>query len=136
MGGPAERLGELVRGGVAERAAGLPAVQRRGAGLGVDLAVVLRFDPGLELAVEVVQAGHGAGGPGGGGLVGDLDEELAPHRCEETFDLAASFGPVRGGVRQPDPELRAGAQQPGVGERRAVVDVDLGGDAAGGERGA
>ena len=51
-----------------------------------------------------------------GGGVGDLDEELLAHAAKPPLDLAAALRAVRGGVDQPDAELAAGPQQPGVDE--------------------
>ena len=131
---PEERLRERGRGGQRERAAGVPARQRRGPGLGVLAAVIDGLDPGGEQPVQLVQVGEGVPARVALGVAGDLDEELVANGPEEAFDLAAALRATRGGVDQPDPELRAGSQQPGVDERRAVVDIDRVRDSPGAER--
>ena len=57
VGFPEERLGQRGRGGQRERAAGVPARERRVPGLGVDAAVVDGLDPGGEQPVQLVQIG-------------------------------------------------------------------------------
>jgi hypothetical protein len=57
------------------------------------------------------------GAVAGGGLAGDLDEELFTDGAEEPLDLPAALRAARGGVDQADPELGTGPQQPGVDER-------------------
>ena len=139
---PQERLGQIVRGrhrrGPPEPGpAAVPAVQRGLPGLGVGAAVVLGFDPRGQQPVERQQRGAVISTGGDqvlGGGVGDLDEELFAHGPEEPFDLAAALWPVRGGMHQADPEFGACPQQPGIDERRPVVDIHAGRDPAGGQR--
>ena len=133
---PEERLGQRVGARDRERAGGAPAGERGRCGLGVDLAVVDGLDPRGEQRVELAQVGDRVPARIALGVPGDLDEELLADGPEVAFDLPAALRPTRGGVDQPDAELRAGAQQPGVDERRAVVDVDPVGDPARTERGA
>jgi hypothetical protein len=127
---PEERFGQRVGGRQRKRAAGLPARQRRLAGLGVHAAVVDGLDPGGEQPVELAQVADRVPTRIALGITGDLDEELLAHGPEVAFDLAAALRPTRGGVDQPDAELRARAQQPRVDERGAVVDIDPVGDPA------
>ena len=94
------------------------------------------LDPGGEQPVELAQVGDRVPARVALGVPGDLDEELLADGPEEPFDLPAALRAARGGVDQPDAELRAGPQQPGVDERRAVVDVDPVGDPARAQRGA
>jgi hypothetical protein len=97
--------------------------------------VIVGLDPGDQQPVELGQAADPPGGLTGGiADAVDLDQELLADGAEEPLDLAATLGPARGGVDQPDAQHRAGAQQPGVHKRRAVVDRDLLGHAAGGQR--
>jgi hypothetical protein len=130
--GPQERLAQLRGGGPGQRGGrpGLPASQRRRAGLGVDPGVVVGLHPGDQQAVQLGQVGDAVGG-----LAGDLDQKLAADGAEEPLDLAAALRSAWCGVHQPDAQDRAGPQQPGVHKRRAVVDIDLLGHAAGGQRG-
>jgi hypothetical protein len=129
--GPQERLAELGGGGPGQRVgqALLPTPERRRAGLGMDLGVVVGLHPGDQQAVQLGQVADPLG------VAVQLDQELAADGAEEPLDLAASLRPARGGVHQLDAKAGAGSQQPGVYKRRAVVDVDLLGDAAGGQRG-
>src|ERR1035441_4656378 len=88
---PQERGIQLGGAGEPGRARAPPG-QRRRAGGGVDPHVVLVLDPGGEPAVELLQpVRHPAAGRGPA-VGGDLDQELAPHRLEETFYLAAAGG--------------------------------------------
>ena len=124
-----------VSGWAARTGASVPACQRWVPGLGVFAAVVDGLDPGGEQPVEFAQIGDRV--PAGiGGVAGDLDQELLADGPEIAFDLAAALRAPRRGVDQPDPELRARAQQPGVDERGAVVDIDAVRDPARAERGA
>ena len=109
-----------------------PTLQRRLPGLAVRAAVVDLLDPGGEQAVQLGQAGDRAAGALG--TVDDLDEELLAHGAEHPLDLASAGGLAGSGVHQRDAQAGAGAQQLGVDERRAVVDVDPLRDTAGGER--
>jgi hypothetical protein len=86
----------------------------------VRAAVVDLLDPGGEEPVELQQISH-VTLAGLGGLAGDLDEELVAHGAEEPFDLSPTLRTARGRVGQPDAELGAGSQQPGVNERGPVV---------------
>nr|WP_244938650.1 hypothetical protein [Actinomadura madurae] len=52
----------------------------------------------------------------------------------EPLDLAAALGLARGGVDDADGQLGRGALERGVHERRPVVDIDVLGDTAGGQR--
>jgi hypothetical protein len=91
--------------------------------------VVDGLHPGGEQRVQlhqVVQFPAGA----------DLDQELLAHGAEESFDLAPAGGLAWFGVDQLDTQAGAGAQQLLVDERRPVVDIDRGRDAAGGQPGA
>ena len=107
----------------------LPTVERGLPGLGVHPAVVDGLCPGGEQGVELDQVVEFAAGA-------DLDQELLAHGAEESLDLASSGRLAWPGVHQPDAETGAGAQQLFVHECRAVVDVDAGRDAAGGDAGA
>ena len=96
----------------------------------MDAVVVGRFDPRGERSVEFQQRlgrGHDRVADLLGGAVFDLDEELVPHAAEPAFDLAPPLLLAGTGVDQPDPEHRAGPQQPVVDERGPVVDVDRAG---------
>lgn len=102
------------------------------------LVVIDRLDPGGEQRVQLEQPSGGGqllGGEVFGAAVGDLDEELITDGAEESFDFAPSLGSVWGGVHQPDPELAAGPEQPGIDVGRPVVDVAGGWHPAGGQRG-
>ena len=55
-----------------------------------------------------------------GDLPGDFDEELLADGAEEPLDLPAALRAARGGVNQPDAELRARPQQPSVDEREPL----------------
>jgi hypothetical protein len=128
---PQERLGQRVGGGHGRAVpGGLPAVvpplQGCLPGLGMHLVVVDGLNPGGELGVELEQTRGRCQlplGQVGGAGVSDFDEELVAHGAEETLDLAAALGAVRGGMHQPDPELAAGPQQPGIHVGRPVVDI-------------
>ncbi len=65
--------------------------------------------------------------------VADLDQELTSNGLEESFDFPFAFGPVGGGVDDPDAQLRRGAFERVVDKRGAVVDMDGLWDAAGGQ---
>ena len=54
-------------------------------------------------------------------LAGDLDQELLAHGAEHPFDLPSALGSAGLRMHQPDTEFRAGAQQPAIHVRRAVV---------------
>ena len=103
--------------------------------------MVDRLDPGGEQPVQLDQVGHpvpawlAAATAVVGGLAGDLDEELLAHGPEEPLDFAPALRASRSGVDQLDAQFRACPQQPGIDERRPVVDVDPVGDPARGERG-
>ena len=127
--GPAERLGQVRGGGDGERAAGFPPGQRRLPGLGMRPGVVDRLGPRGEQPVQLRQVRD----LGGAGL-GQLGQELAADGAEEPLDLPPALGPSGLAVHQLDAQPGAGPQQPRVDERRAVVHVDVLGDAAGGQR--
>src|SRR5438128_9696294 len=78
--------------------------------------VVDRFDPRLERAVELVQAGWR--------VVLELAQYLFSDRSEYPLDLPAPLRPSRPGVDQPDPEHRTRPQQLPRHERAAVVNID------------
>jgi hypothetical protein len=90
-------------------------------------AVVDGFHPGGEPGVQLDQVGDLSAGA-------DLDQELVAHGAKQSLDLAPTGRLTRFGVDQPDAQAGAGAQQLLVDECRAVVDVDRGRDAAGGQR--
>src|SRR5216683_4597512 len=69
-----------------------PPLQRRRPGRGVDPDVVFVLGPGGKPAVELLQPGRHPAAGGGPAVGGNLDQELAPDRFEETFDLTASLG--------------------------------------------
>jgi hypothetical protein len=119
---PEERLGQRGRGGQRERAAGLPASQRRLAGFRVHGAVIDGLDPGGEQPVQLEQITDMVAARLV--LTGDLDQELIPDAAEVALDLPAALRASGGGMGEFDPEFRAGAQQPRVDERRAVIDID------------
>jgi hypothetical protein len=99
----------------------------------VDLAVVDGLDPRGEQPVELAQVGDPMAA-GIVGVAGDLDQELFAHGPEVAFDLPAALRAAWHGVDQPNPEARAGPQQPRVDERGTVVDIDSVGDPARPER--
>jgi hypothetical protein len=69
-------------------------------------------------------------------IAGDLDHELLLDRLDHPFDLAPPHRPSRLAVGQLHAEHRAGPLQRHVGITRAVVAVQAGGNAVGGDRGA
>ena len=83
--------------------------------------------PGL-----VARGGVPLGGPPHG------DQDRAGVVAGQHLSGRSAAGPAdgRGGVNQPDPELGAGAQQPGVDERRAIAGIDRVREPARPERGA
>src|SRR6266536_1299951 len=130
---PPERLGQPVGRHRRRWAGGEEPGQRRLPGLGVDPAVVDGLDPGGEQRVELAQVvDRGAGRLAG---AGDLDQELVPDSPKQTLDLASAGGLPGSTVDQPDAEYGAGSAQLGVDEHGPVVDVDLAGQAAGGQPG-
>jgi hypothetical protein len=98
-------------------------------GFGVHPAVIDRLYPRGEQGVQLHQVVEFT-------ARADLDEELIPHRAEHPFDFPSAGGLPRLGMHQPDPQRRARAEQLFVHEGRSVVDIDRGGDAAGGDAGA
>ena len=97
----------------------------------VDAPVVDVLHPGGEQPVHLGQVADFPSRPAVPGR--DLDGELAVHGPEEPLDLAPALRPARGRVDQLDAQPGAGPHQPRVNERRAVIDVDVGRDAAGGQ---
>ena len=75
------------------------------------------------------------GGQVGGGGVGDLDEELFAYRAEKPFDLAPTLRSMRCRMNKADSEFRARPEQPGINERRSVVNIHRLRHTAGSERG-
>ena len=128
--GPAERVGQVR--GRRGRGNGPPASHRASGGCPVSecsRAMVDRLGPGGEQPVQLRQVREP-----GGAVLGQLGQELAADGAEEPLDLAPALRPSRLAVDQLDAEPGAGPQQPRVDERAAVVNVDVLGDAAGGQR--
>src|ERR1019366_4860175 len=127
---PQER-GVQLRGAGEPGRARAPPLQRCRPGGGVDPHVVLVLDPGGEPAVELLQPGRYPAAGGGLAVGGDPGQELAPHRFEKAFYLAAALGPVRRRVSDPDAQLRAGHRSRLIGEARPVIDIQRPGQAPG-----
>jgi hypothetical protein len=87
-----------------------------------------RLDPGAEQAVQLVQIGGPAAGV-------QLDQELLADGAEGPLDLAAALWLAGLGVGQADAEHGQAALELARDERRAVVDIQRAGQAAGGEPG-
>jgi hypothetical protein len=97
-------------------------------GLGVGAVVVDPFDPGAEQPVQLLQVLGAAAGL-------QLDQELLAHGAEDPLDLAAALGLAGTRVDKADAEHRTSPLELAGDERRAVVDVQTAGQAAGGEPG-
>src|SRR6266536_284182 len=124
--GPQERLPQLGGAGQAGWRAGQEPLHGGLAGLGVLAVVVDALDPGAEQAVELVQVGGSAAGV-------QLDEELLADGAAGPLDLAAALWLAGLGVDKADAEHGQAALELAGGERRAVVDIERAGQAAGGE---
>ena len=123
---PAERLAQQARIGPARRAAALEPPDRRLAGLGVRPPVGHLGGPGGEQVVERIQ--------GLDALVGSLGQERLADIAVEPFLLSPPFRRIRRRMDQADAQHRAGAGQPRIGKRRAVVTIEHFRQAAAGDR--
>ena len=128
---PAERLSQVRLGRGRERAAGFPPGQRRLPGLRMLPHVVNRLHPRGEQLVQLGQVRDP-----GGALLGKLDQETITDSPEKSFDFSLSFWSSGLAVDQLDAQLGAGAQQPRIDERAAVVDVGVRRDPPGCQGGA
>jgi hypothetical protein len=125
---PAKRLGHQHRVGRFGWPADKPPGQRGLAGLGVNTGVADLLGPGGEAVVELVQAVDA-------GLLG-LEQEALADQAVQSLLLASALGCVRFAVDQADTQHRAAACQRLIGVGRAVVHIQLLGQAAACDRGA
>jgi hypothetical protein len=80
--------------------------------------VVNRLHPRGEQLVQLGQVRDP-----GGALLGKLDQETITDSPEKSFDFSLPFWPSGLTVDQLDAQLGAGAQQPRIDERAAVIRI-------------
>src|SRR5580704_11975320 len=103
----------------------LPAQQRRGLERTVFAAVVIGVEPVPQALVDLFEGKQNFGI--------ERSQKLLAHGTKQTFDLAASFGLIRGRVHDEDTDGSGDAGQLRGAVNLGVVHVEASGNAAGGD---